>query len=383
MFKYSLKKTLSNKMFIFWSLIFPVTLMYFFHLAFGGLYDIENRIDVRDAAVIYEADNEFASYFGAVLDEISEGDEAILNLVDEEDEQTILRMVSEGEISGVFIVKGDTIEIAVEPKYNSNDSMILKSIADYYVREYDLIRDAVLTGDQGAVNSIIDGMSAEVDYMSEEQGVFAEKTDPYNWYYYSTIVMGILFQAMAGINMVAELQADVGERKVAMRTSVSPVSKLKLIITAFLSRLVVSLCISTFSIICMNKFFEVPVGNRLPQLILFILAANMFALSMGEMFGLFFKGSVSTRGNKGTALIMTSVFISGEMIATLPGLIERYVPVINDINPATVLNMALYRLVYYEDLTTFYIEIVKIILITVVFLGIATMRLRRQKYASV
>lgn len=383
MFKYSLKKTLSNKMFIFWSLIFPVTLMYFFHLAFGGLYDIENRIDVRDAAVIYEADNEFASYFGAVLDEISEGDEAILNLVDEEDEQTILRMVSEGEISGVFIVKEDTIEIAVEPKYNSNDSMILKTIADYYVREYDLIRDAVLTGDQGAVNSIIDGMSAEVDYMSEEQGVFAEKTDPYNWYYYSTIVMGILFQAMAGINMVAELQADVGERKVAMRTSVSPVSKLKLIITAFLSRLVVSLCISTFSIVCMNKLFEVPVGNRLPQLILFILAANMFALSMGEMFGLFFKGSVSTRGNKGTALIMTSVFISGEMIATLPGLIERYVPVINDINPATVLNMALYRLVYYEDLTTFYIEIVKIILITVVFLGIATMRLRRQKYASV
>ena len=383
MFKYSLKKTLSNKMFIFWSLIFPVTLMYFFHLAFGGLYDIENRIDVRDAAVIYEADNEFASYFGAVLDEISEGDEAILNLVDEEDEQTILRMVSEGEISGVFIVKEDTIEIAVEPKYNSNDSMILKSIADYYVREYDLIRDAVLTGDPGAVNSIIDGMSAEVDYMSEEQGVFAEKTDPYNWYYYSTIVMGILFQAMAGINMVAELQADVGERKVAMRTSVSPVSKLKLIITAFLSRLVVSLCISTFSIVCMNKLFEVPVGNRLPQLILFILAANMFALSMGEMFGLFFKGSVSTRGNKGTALIMTSVFISGEMIATLPGLIERYVPVINDINPATVLNMALYRLVYYEDLTTFYIEIVKIILITVVFLGIATMRLRRQKYASV
>ena len=383
MFKYSLKKTLSNKMFIFWSLIFPVTLMYFFHLAFGGLYDIENRIDVRDAAVIYEADNEFASYFGAVLDEISEGDEAILNLVDEEDEQTILRMVSEGEISGVFIVKEDTIEIAVEPKYNSNDSMILKSIANLYIREYDLIRDAVLTGDPGAVNSIIDGMSAEVDYMSEEQGVFAEKTDPYNWYYYSTIVMGILFQAMAGINMVAELQADVGERKVAMRTSVSPVSKLKLIITAFLSRLVVSLCISMFSIICMNKFFEVPVGNRLPQLILFILAANMFALSMGEMFGLFFKGSVSTRGNKGTALIMTSVFISGEMIATLPGLIERYVPVINDINPATVLNMALYRLVYYEDLTTFYIEIVKIILITVVLLGIATMRLRRQKYASV
>ena len=109
----------------------------------------------------------------------------------------------------------------------------------------------------------------------------------------------------------------------------------------------------------------------------------MFSLSMGEMFGLFFKGSITTRGNKGTALIMSSVFLSGEMIASLPGLIERYIPVINDINPATVLNMALYRLVYYEDLSTFYLEIVKIVLVTVIFLGIATMRLRRQKYASV
>ena len=382
MFKYSLKKTLSNKMFIFWSFVFPVTLMYFFHIAFGGLYEMENRIDVRDTAVIYEAENEFATYFGDVIDQLSEGEDAILKIV-EEDEDTLYEMVRNNEICGVFIVKADTIDVAMSPKYNDTDAMILKTIANFYIREFDMVSDAAARGDHNAVMTIVDSLNDEIDYVSATQGIYSETTDPYNWYYYSTIVMGILFQAMAGVNMVAELQADVGERKVAMRTSVSPVPKSKLIIYAFVSRLIVSLCISSFSIFCMNKFYGIPVGNRLPQLILFILAANMFSLSMGEMFGLFFKGSMSTRGNKGTALIMSSVFLSGEMIATLPGLIERYIPVLNDINPATVLNMALYRLVYYEDLTTFYIEIAKIVLVTVIFLGIATMRLRRQKYASV
>lgn len=376
MFKYSLKKTLSNRMFIFWSFVFPVTLMFFFHLAFSTIYAEENTIDPRDVGIIYEADNQFTSFFGSVTDQIE-----VLNEIDE-DEDTLYELLGENEIDGIYIVKEDSIEVALCPKYSETDAMIIKTVADFYIREFDLIEQALTSGDMEAVQNMINSLNADTDYMSQETGIYKEQTNPYNWYYYATIVMGIMFQAMAGVNLVAELQADVGERKVAMRSSVSPASKSVLVLTAFLSRLLVSLVISSFSIFCMNRFFEIPVGNRLPQLLLFILASNMFSLSMGEMFGLFFKGPVQTRGNKGVALIMTSVFLSGEMIATLPGMFERYLPIVNDVNPATVLNLALYRLVYYEDLTSFYVEIVKIVLLTILFLTIATMRLRRQKYAS-
>ncbi len=376
MFKYSLKKTLSNKMFIFWSLVFPVTLMFFFHLAFSSIYAEQNAIEPRDVGVIYEADNPFASFFRTVVGQID-----VLNVVDE-DEETLYDLLGQNEIEGIYIVKEDMVEVAMCPKYSETDSMIIKTVADYYIREYDLVEQALTSGDMDTVNSMIDNLNSQTDYMSQKTGIYQEETNPYNWYYYATIVMGIMFQAMAGVNLVAELQADVGERKVAMRTSVSPVSKTVIVLTGFFSRLLVSIVISSFSLFCMDRFFDIPVGNRLPQLILFILASNMFALSMGEMFGLFFKGPVHTRGNKGTALIMTSVFLSGEMIATLPGMFERYLPIVNDINPATVLNFALYRLVYYEDLTSFYIEIVKIVLLTVLFLTVATMKLRRQKYAS-
>ena len=76
------------------------------------------------------------------------------------------------------------------------------------------------------------------------------------------------------------------------------------------------------------------------------------------------------------------VFLSGEMIATLPGVFEQNIPWLNDINPATILNMSLYKLVYYSDISFFYFEMGKILLLTIIFLSIATLRLRRQKYAS-
>ncbi|MBR1797944.1 MAG: ABC transporter permease [Clostridiales bacterium] len=382
MFKYDLKKTLSEKVFIFWSMIFPLALMSCFYWAFGGIYDIENSIDTRSVGVIYESDNEFATYFGDVLEQIASEEDAILSVSEVTDKAELYGLLEQSKIDGVYLVKEDSIEVLMNPKYSATDSMILKAFGNFYVREYDMIEDAVTSGNIGAVATILDGMNEDADYMSKEEGIFAQAPNPYLWYFYSTLVMGILFQAMSGIYIVEQLQADLGVRKVAMRTSVSPVPKSRLIVSVYLSRLLVALGISAVTIILMNRLFKVPVGNRLPQLILLVVAANMFAISMGEMFGLFFKGSMSSRSGKGTGVIMASVFLSGEMIATLPGVFERYAPIVNDINPATVLNFALYRLVYYEDLTTFYIEIAKIVLVTVVFLVIATMKLRRQKYAS-
>jgi hypothetical protein len=120
----------------------------------------------------------------------------------------------------------------------------------------------------------------------------------------------------------------------------------------------------------MRFVFHIPLGKRILPIILFVLLSNHFSLSLGQICGLFFKGNMTTRGNKTTGLIMVSVFLSGEMIATLPGMFERYFPLLNDINPATVLNLCMYRLVYYQDLTTFYIEMAKVLTLTVIFLAI-------------
>ena len=73
---------------------------------------------------------------------------------------------------------------------------------------------------------------------------------------------------------------------------------------------------------------------------------------------------------------------SGEMINTLPGSIEQYCPIINDINPATVMNLAFYRMSIFNDSFDFYLNMAKIIGMGVLFLVIGTIILRREKYAT-
>jgi ABC-2 type transport system permease protein len=109
----------------------------------------------------------------------------------------------------------------------------------------------------------------------------------------------------------------------------------------------------------------------------------MFSISFGVICGLCFKGDVHQRGNKATSLIMISVFLSGEMISQLPGLFEKYFPIFNKINPATVLNMALFKLTIGNSAEGFFTNIAEIIGLTVVFLAIGIAVLRREKYASV
>ena len=80
---------------------------------------------------------------------------------------------------------------------------------------------------------------------------------------------------------------------------------------------------------------------------------------------------------------MTSVFLSGEMVGVLPGLFEQYCPIINDINPATVMNMTFYNLTVGNSVSGFYLNITKIIAVAALLLVVGALVLRREKYASV
>ena len=284
MFKYFMLKTLRNRGFIFWSLIFPIALMTCFHLAFGNIYEVENVVDPRDVAIVYEAEGEFPSGFEAmteVLSKDSEDQKKLLNVTKKDTAADAEALLAESKVCGMFLVKEDDVEVVMNPKYSDTDAMILKSIASYYLREYKIINEVMATGDQAKIDILTSELGKEIDMVSPEKTAFIETTDPYNWYFYSTVVMGILFQAMAGINLVSDLQADINRS--AMRTSVSPTKKLGLVLSGFFARFIVSVMISATSLVYMNKVLGVPLGNRIGYLAVFVIVANMFSLSLGEM----------------------------------------------------------------------------------------------------
>ena len=382
MFKYSIIKMFRSIGGLFWMFVFPLALMTAMYFAFGSIYDYQNSIDPMKTILITEGQGVYQQGFGDLIDSLSEENaEDQLFILEEADSlEDAKAKLAEEEAEIIFVVSDDDIEVYLQENHSITSAAVAGSIADTYKQRYMLIADAYAT-DPAYAMELINDAAENVTYTVSEKDAFGAEPNPYNWYFLSTLVMGILFMAMMGINMVGDLRADVSA--VAMRYSVSPARKGQMVVTAFAARLIPGIVIAVIQLVIMKNVFGIYLGSDYLKLALFVVAAIMFAISFGVICGLCFKGDVHQRGNKATSLIMISVFLSGEMISQLPGIFEKYCPIINKINPATVLNMALFKLTIGNSAEGFFMNIAEIIGLTVIFLAIGVAVLRREKYASV
>lgn len=382
MFKYYLLRTLRNKMYLFWCCLFPLLIMACMNMAFANIYNIENSIEPKKTSLVVEDEGRYAEGFKTLFGMFTVEDSGnhFFDPVASDGREDAMSKLMTGDIEILFIAGSDKIEVYLAKDHSDTSGMISKMIADMYKSNYKIISDAYVNAPDKA-EEIIRGLNESFDYTKIDNGNFSDDPNPYLWYFYSTLVMGIFFTAMTGVNLVSDLKADVSNE--AARLSLSPSSKSKMILFAFISRLIPAYIISAIHLLVMKFAFKVPMGNDISRIIIFVAVADIFAISFGVVCGLIFKGNLEARENKTTALLMISVFISGEMVMQLPGIIEAYCPVINDINPATIMNMAFYKMAMHNDPGEFYINMVKLVAVSLVFLGIGVIVLRREKYASV
>ncbi len=382
MFKYYLLKVLRNKMYLFWCLVFPLGIMTCMNVAFGNIYEVENSIDPIKTALIMESDGMFAKGFGTLIEPFADKDSEnyFFDMMEVPGREEAMSLLRSGDLEILFVATDDNIEVFLDEGHSTTAGVISKTMADAYRSNYKLISDAYAVSPAKAAEMTA-MLQESVEYTKADMGAFADDPNPYTWYFFSTLVMGIFFTAMTGVNLVADLKADVSRE--ASRLSVSPSGKGRMIWYSFIARLIPACMISSIHLLIMRFVFKIPLGNNVPRLVMFIMVCDIFAISFGVICGLIFKGTLDKRENKTTALLMISVFISGEMIMQLPGIIERVCPIINDINPATVMNMAFYRMAMFNDPFDFYVNMIKLVAVSVIFLTIGTMVLRREKYASV
>jgi len=400
MFTYYLRKSLRDKAYIFWSLAFPILLMTCFNVTFMGPARGEVDFEPVESAVLFinedaEQKSAFSEEFENVLTNLADTeavkksnmgyDHAIVKLIDVSSQEEAEKMILEKDLQVLFLVNGkeEKIDAKVGDGANTTTLMVARGIVESYRRNYMIVKDAAMTAPDkieavmASLTESISVMKAKSAYIENDDGTSA---NVYLWYFYSTIVMGMFFNVTAGVHTVFDIQGNLSGS--GMRTSVSPKKKAQILLSAFFARYALSCAITFFALTVMNRCFKVPLGDRILQIILFVLIGNLFSMSLGSVIGLFTKGDMTQRDNKATALVMLSVVLSGEMIVQLPGLFEKFCPIINKINPATIMNFAFFRLVNYPTLTGFWMNMIKISLVTVLFLTVSILKLRREKYAA-
>ena len=378
MLTYFLKMIIRNKTALFWGFFFPIALMLLFKITFGNIVSTENSLDERNVAVVLQGEGLYQDNFKAMMDEIAEGtgtDE--LNIkVEYTDLDTAAEKLDNKKVDFYYVVSDEEVEVHLGEKYGIATGMIAREIADTYKVNMDII-DECMTSDPSKMEEVAQSLQERISYISLED---KEGIDIYMWYYISTLVMGIFFDYSSGIRVLATIRADVSGS--AMRVAISSSSKTKMVLSCLLAQLILSLSKTAVHILFMQFVIGIDILSKAGLVAIGIASATVFSICLGILLGMFFKGDAQARENKSLGIVMLSVFISGEMIVTLPGYIEKFAPIVNRINPATLFNKIFYRILLCENTGDLMTNIAIITAASVLMLVVSIIILRRETYAS-
>lgn len=382
MFLNSVKLLVRRKQAIFWAAIFPLVLMVLFYFCFGSINAQENCIDARKIAVSIEGDSMYEKNFKELLttlnDQYKNGESDLDLDVTYCDSDKFKELFDNEEIEAAYKVTDGKIEILLPARYKSATGMIVRQIADTYHVKYSIIEDAI-SKDPTKIMEIADKVQENVSYIEVDEA--SSGKDPYFWYFISTVVMGIMFNYMAGIYIVNNLRANASYE--GMRIALSPESKFKLIACNFFAALLVNSLISMGHLAIIEFVFGKSVFAKPGLIIVAVVLSNAFSISLGIILAFFFKGNVETKVNKSLGIIMVMEFLSGEFIADIPGTIEKYCPILNRVLPSTVIKMIFYRLTTWDEVGDLYINFAKLAVAVVIMLVVSAMLLRSESYESV
>ncbi len=378
-FKYSFKTCIRNREELFWLLLFPILLGTMFYIAFGSLYDSTEIFEVVPVAIIYD-DTDESKAFQQIADELSkEGDDQLFNVVTNHEDEA-LKLLENNEIVGI-IYSGDSLSLSFSS--NVTDVSISQSILESFLNEY-IIKSQVITdvamNHPEKINDVIASLENDINYNKEVYYTNGDM-DPYNQYFYNLIAMFCLYTSIAGLAVAVQNQANLSP--IGARKSSSPVNRFVSALGELAGTFVVQLiclCAILFYLTCILK---VNLGSQLPL----ILLTSIMGIIVGMSYG-FFVGSISNlkEGSKvGILMSVTMVFcfLSGLMVANMRSMVESICPIVNKINPASIITDCFYSLNIYDTYDRFWGNILSLAIISSVFIIGGILLKRRSRYASI
>ena len=372
-FKNSLKVLFKNRALIFWTFIFPIVLGTLFSLAFS---DIENneKLDIIKIGIVddenYKNNLIFSNSFSYLADsknkdrlfDISYGTlSEVEKLMD--DKSIIGYLVLDNE-PHIYVLKNGIDESIF--KY-AVDEVYQASIA---VQRENMDPSNISMAINSLINEKVDIVNSSNDNMSYTMIEF-----------YSLIAMTCLYGAilsMYSLNQVLPNMTNKGKR-----VGVSPVSKFSLVLSSlcasFITQVIGVMLLFIYSILVLNVDF----GSNLLLVILLTLVGSLSGLSLGIFVSTYFKGNEMSKLGVIIGITMAFSFLSGMMGITMKYVIDKNVPILNKINPVSMITDGLYSLYYYDTFDRFYFDILSLIVFSIILISLSFVSLRRQKYDNI
>lgn len=388
-FKYAFKTLFRDKMLIFWTFAFPIILGTLFNMAFSNIENSE-KMDIINIAIVENEDlksNEFIK-------------EAFDNLSDKENEDSLFEtkyttkeeantLLQDDKISGYIILEDDKANVVV--KSNGANETVIKYVTEEILQTGKIVDEIA----KKKVEEQITSGNFMVDYekIYEEVSKIVEKDDTklknisnsnlsYTMIeFYTLIAMTCLYGGILSMVVVNHNMANM--ESVGKRVATAPLHKGKLIISSLCASYITQ--IIGLAILFAYTIFALKVdyGTNLPLVILLALVGSLAGLSLGVAIATLIKANDKAKTGILIAVTMFGCFLSGMMGITMKYVIDKNVPIVNMLNPASMITDGFYALYYYDTFNRYFFNIASLLIFSFVMIFISIRGLRRQKYDSI
>lgn len=375
-FKYRIKASICAKEEVFWILGFPILLCTCFFIALSGIHDKTAVFHSIPVAVVYEQENEI---FKEVLNEVSESDnqgESFL-IIDETDTKNAYQLLEDGDVDIIINVK-ETPELIVNE--TGINQTAVQTFLNNYLQQQQLYL-SLYSGnfDAATIQELTDSLSESVSFINESSFVDTN-IDSMTIYYYSLIGMAILFGGFLGMQMAFQMKANITPE--GLRKCIVPVNRAAIIFSELLATVLIHI-VSLFILLAyMIVILKIDFCNQLGYVALVCAVGSLFGISFGIFLGSIPKLKEGVRYAILISFSLFSSFLAGLMTSSIKIAIEQNVPIINKINPATLIQDALYSLLIYESHTRYYQNLLILSIMTAGLFALSYLMTRREKYAS-
>ncbi|MBQ3409080.1 MAG: ABC transporter permease [Clostridia bacterium] len=386
-FKYTLKALLRNKGLIFWTLAFPLIMALFFNMAFSNI-EKQDKFKAINVAVVtneyYENNTMLKETFELLSDENNKDRVFDSKYVNQDEAKELLE---EEKIDGYVVFSEDSQQIIVNK--NGVNQTILKFVVEEIVQAEDtadIIQEKVENiFNSREENGIMETLKSIIILLQNNSANIKDNSDANLSYmtieFFTLVAMTCLYGGILGavaINWCLANMSNVGKR-----LSMTPVSKLKMVISGTLAGYLIQLVGVALLFIFTIGILKIDFGNKTFEMVVLALVGSFAGLTMGVAVTAAIKTSENAKTGILIGFTMLGCFFAGMMGVSMKYLIDKSVPIINKLNPANMITDGFYSLYYYDTLDRFYGNICGLCIFSAIMLAIAIVSLRKQKYESI
>ena len=388
-FKYAFKTLFKNRMLIFWTFAFPIILGTLFNMAFSNIENGE-KLDIINIAIINNENFENNEAFKKSFEELSdENNEDRLFNTQYTTEEKAKELLDKGEIVGYMQLKED------KPILTFATSGINETILKYVTEEIGQTSDIIKNLSETEIQKQIASRNYNINYeeiynevieLAKEDNVKLKNISNSNLSYtmiefYTLIAMTCLYGGMLSMVSINQTLANMSNK--GKRIAVSPTKKGTIILSSLLASYIAQLIGVTILFVYTLFVLKVDYGDNTGLIILISMIGSFAGLTLGTFVGTLFKTNENAKTGILIAVTMLWCYLSGMMGITMKYVVDKNIPIINKINPASMITDGFYSLYYYDTLDRYWFNIISLLIFSLVLIAISFFSLRRQKYDSI